>query len=1651
MAGPFDDILALGFEDEQDFLNTLPDPAELRTPAERFGDYGRAIAAAPVSGILGLGERTYMGLAGLADAAGFSQPRDFLLEQGYAAQGLREDLSDWAVDPNVDGALSGPGLAYSGISGALEFAPALANPFVGGAAIAGTGGARRYYDLPLQGPEVPTTGERLTAAATTGAFEGLGAALPVPGINKALPSGLAGAREFLTRTAKTAGINTPFNVGQTVAEMGQNEAYAGAEYSPEEYQSAALTAAGQGAALAPVFTGMGALGARGKRVPDLGVDFDAQVAREATSGALFDGDGSDSGLKLLPAPQTGIYGPDASFVMGETPPYRPPLELPAPQPGIYGPDASFVMGETSTSRPEIPPPPPFSPGAPALQSNILAKPDGLTEDAQGSLNVKPSRPLSEQGAIQAAAKQAAETRQPVILEGTVEQPIRIVADEDSASRVETWAKETGQATDVNRQLVDEVSRPPVGASRWVETKDIAARPDLMQFRRGTEVDARTGAEASRKVGPEELWDSVKAGRLLVWEPKDRAAYGLSGDEKYIVVNGHNRLASANEKSIAKMQIEVIREADGWSSGDAVAYGAEVNIAQGDAKPLDIIRFYRNYAESRGRDAALERGRAIGLKGQKHLAVALEAEAPLYSNVINEKVSVDQAYAIVKEAEGNSNYQNVGLEYALKNPDADNFSIISKIQSEKFVDSEIRGKEGPVMFPDPIPPEIKKQALFNVTNRLRRDLSGNIQALASAKQAEKANKSGRVQVTDVAGALSDLQGFERERRALKSWNDIPEIRAKVLSEYKAEADKLNKEAKRQQKLDLRMMGDESGAISSDILVPKWVEKARQWTGDNVSELWGSLRGFDEGRTLEPSQAFFEGEGFRVLPKVMQGGARRKLVFPRTLAEKFPSFDRVYRNVTDTRRMESVLANEGFKRLQSYLKLGADQRAKIDRVMVGLRKAHRDSPPGTVKELGDEALGRLGFDPEMIGAYRSVRQFSDWSLSVVRDTLKAYTENLPPEDRAIAQADIDAWILAKRDSFYVPFVRPRGKWAVQIQDAEGNTTYYSTHATNAEARRIKAKLAPEAEIKQIASTASKDTMGMPLDVQIALGGFLENNKEKPSLKGFRARLAKARLVDGFNTDLAPGLADYALSMSKWASLVHGAPEVYRAIGEMGESQKGLKEYAVKYWEDYKKGADPLASGVLRFMNAYNLAAVPASGLVNSTQTFTTTLALLTSRRWGGNAKDAPEILARAMKDASEHALGSEKYANKSAANAERAAALKLGLESGDLEAQAMGDLARVRRGNSTKPTLYDRLMMTFTLTEQWNRRVAFLAGFELGKKQGIPFKDAVNFGKEFVLTTQFDMSDANRPELFRSGLGRVLSQYKTFSGNMLRFMRNSVEKKDWAPLATTLAMQSMFAGARGLPFAAVTIGLIDSAFGVNTLEEIRKLWANEKAATTFLYGLPAGAAGINTSPSTGLGDLFPAIDDDPAAAVLKFAVGPVGQLPMKALKAKEAMDLDAPWNAVANVAPRFLRGPIKAAEYLSTGQLSDPRGDPLLEQTGDVLTDAYRTGVIGMGFPPTDYTTTYEKRFAKTKLEERARDNDDINLRYFKALKAGDSERMREIMQESLDSFSKSPDQWKRIDPEAVKQFYLPEDVRSLKRSPKEIRPMMLELERLYGRR
>lgn len=308
----------------------------------------------------------------------------------------------------------------------------------------------------------------------------------------------------------------------------------------------------------------------------------------------------------------------------------------------------------------------------------------------------------------------------------------------------------------------------------VPIKEMAVRPDLMQFKRID--DGGTGVnDADRLEGD---WDDKKAGVLLLWEPADAKAHGLKAGERYIVANGHHRMEFARRAGREGLNAQIVREADGVSAEEARRLGAEINIADGKGTIHDQAKFIRNTAATHGADAALATARSIGARGRKAATIGISASDSVYESFINERISGEQAEAIAAAAPGNEALQRVGLTAATGGMTP---AALGNYMQAVGLEAGPAAEQGSLFGDDDSALE-RAREMAEAAASLRRQLDEQIKATDNAaKRAGQAQAQGIKFDRDPAEILAENARLKAERARWNQWASHPDLVARVREE------------------------------------------------------------------------------------------------------------------------------------------------------------------------------------------------------------------------------------------------------------------------------------------------------------------------------------------------------------------------------------------------------------------------------------------------------------------------------------------------------------------------------------------------------------------------------------------------------------------------------------------------------------------------------------------------------------------------------------------------------------------------------------------------------------------------------------------------------------------------------------------------------
>jgi len=845
----------------------------------------------------------------------------------------------------------------------------------------------------------------------------------------------------------------------------------------------------------------------------------------------------------------------------------------------------------------------------------------------------------------------------------------------------------------------------------------------------------------------------------------------------------------------------------------------------------------------------------------------------------------------------------------------------------------------------------------------------------------------------------------------------------------------------------------------------IQKAAEVPVADLGDVGKSL--VSEPRLLDQDlpqiEKWMDGQDFVPGLKSSASELRKQVMFPITLAQKdidsARAWDSVELGISTANKVKMALG----AKLQPLTQLPSEEKAAVSSALRDYRRAavkFNDTTKQPAPELTPDALkAQYGFNDAQVSAFQSVREWSKDSLGIMIEQLKQRAKApglTTKESAAIAQA-IDRVGQEMSGRGYVPFIREGKNFQLTVRDGTGNVVESKTYDTKSELKSAmtqwRSQGIPREQMFSKAlpkGSAGSTEMFLPPDVAQAIGEVISPNDRRADLKiptGMGKHFKNADLVKGESEDIAKAASQYTESLANWIGKDVRRRGMNAAIDNLKNKEKfQAAEYWKRYAEDLDKPDGKLSNATTKFIVGWQLAGVPSSAALNFSQTFTTTLPLLAEEH---GVVGAGRLLAKAAAEGLKiKQMGDVAYANSSPQALARMRAIKEAQVAGVLDAELLGTLSDTAQGR-TGSSLYQKAMTPFSAVEKANRYMAFLAKYDGLVKKGVGGSDAAQQAIKFVQDTQFIQGRTNVPQFMRGPIAKNAFLFKSFSGNMLKFLRDRLSQRQYKALTLSLGAQTALGGAMALPFAKGALALVDLAREAanpedeGTVNSVRKALPR-KASTAALYGLPA-LAGVNLSGGVGLGDIIPELDMNPAMQLAGFAGGPGVGIANNMYRASQAYGNNVPTTALSLAAPRMFRGPIKAYEYASTGKVNNIKGDAILEDSGiSKVQKAKEVASLALGFPIQRQVQFYEDAKRRAKLIESARDNDNINIRFANAIKQKDSAKIRDIIKESADSMTGPEVSRKPINKQSVMMYLLPPDIRDLAKAPNEVKPKIAEM-------
>ena len=618
----------------------------------------------------------------------------------------------------------------------------------------------------------------------------------------------------------------------------------------------------------------------------------------------------------------------------------------------------------------------------------------------------------------------------------------------------------------------------------------------------------------------------------------------------------------------------------------------------------------------------------------------------------------------------------------------------------------------------------------------------------------------------------------------------------------------------------------------------------------------------------------------------------------------------------------------------------------------------------------------------------------SVKDAADTLSKYLRSLADldPDRATVLMDTANKMIDKGDKAqglmdrgYAPLSR-FGSYTLDVVDANGERAYFGMFESAAEASRMRRKmegLYPGSRITQgtVSEQAYKMFAGVSPETLELFGdmlgletqgddtasqAFQEYLKLAKSSRSAMKRLIQRKGIAGFSEDAGRVLAGFVYSNARQTatSLHMGEMTQAAADNDAFRNQGETQDAAVKLG-DYIKNPQEEAQKLRGLLFAQYIGGSVASAMVNMTQPITMTFPWLS--QYGGVASAAKQMTA-AVKDSGKKSTGDAKLD----------AALKKAEEDGTVSPQEVHQLMQQAQGRGALQSddgtragyamalaqnSVSRFSLVwgklFSVAEQFNRRVTFIAAYRTAVAQGMADPDA--FARKAISETQGVYNKGNKPAWARGAVGSTLFTFKQYSiayvEMLSRMAKSGPEGKKAALLA--LAVLFLLSGAGGMPGADDLDDVISGAMQAMGYNFDSKMKRKEffvsllgEGGAQFVERGVSGLPGVplDVSGRMGLGNLIPGTGlltkkADHTRDVAEIA-GPAGDFVKRGFDAAGKLITGNVAGAVNSIAPKAIQNITQAFDMANMGMYRDTKGMKVLD------TDMGDAVVKAIGFQPND---------------------------------------------------------------------------------------------------
>ena len=776
-------------------------------------------------------------------------------------------------------------------------------------------------------------------------------------------------------------------------------------------------------------------------------------------------------------------------------------------------------------------------------------------------------------------------------------------------------------------------------------------------------------------------------------------------------------------------------------------------------------------------------------------------------------------------------------------------------------------------------------------------------------------------------------------------------------------------------------------------------------------------------------------------------------------------------------------------------------------IGLYREFRDATDNSLDSMTrSDMLRRLGKDATDIEAEVMEAGTLREAVFTIEQHINALINDAPKKEKSLRNTLKDIKESQFRtnelmDNGYAPLSR-FGQYTVDVVDADGNREYFGMFESAYEARKMEAEMKAlydgdgyevsrgalsNEEFKLFAGvtpeTAELFGEMMGLDAtgdKAADDAFQEYLRRTKNNRSTMKRLMHRKGIKGYSEDVGRVLASFIYSNARHTSAALNMGNLDRSIQDIPKGEGQLKDAAVKLAQ-YIKNPQEEGQLIRGWMFAQYLGGSIASAVVNITQPIAVSFPYLS--QFGGGVKAAAE-LSRSSSDWAK----SLKNRNNDHFEADLQKAIERAEADGTLSPQEVHNLLKqasgknpLQAGDGTKygdgkaalQNTFSRISLgwgtLFSLAEQINRRVTFVAAYRMAKEQGMA--DPADFATKSIKETQFVYNKASRMNWGRGAVGGTLMTFKTYTVSYMELMHRlwtqgdkGSQERAQGRKAAMLMMGTLFmlGGAGGLPFMEDIEDVIDGAgqiMGYNfstrkSRQDFLDAWLGELAGDFIESGISSipgsptdvsGRLGMdNLIPGTGI---FKERTDNTRDAL--ELLGPAGDFSARMLGGsreilKGVANIDGRQirNGALELSPVAVRNAAKGAGMLVSGTYKDTKGYKVSDVTP---IDAVFKGI---GFQPKSVSKIQQANYlgqsSTSYYNLRA---SDIRALWAAGVSEGNQAKVADARAAVADWNKKNPEQPIVIKPNdiarRVREMNMDKSDRVVKLAPKSMRGQMAQ--------